>query len=52
MATFPFFLPNVRNYHVTATATEDSILFGYEAVQGVCEKSFGIHVARWLSSHN
>lgn len=39
-------LPAVCNFHMAVEAVDDSLVFLYSVLPGVCERSFGIHVAR------
>lgn len=36
----------VKNYHVSAICNQDKLTLLYEVQPGVCDKSFGLHVAR------
>ena len=39
-------LPTVKNLHVTSLTSADGIALLYKVDRGICEQSFGIHVAQ------
>jgi len=39
-------VPGVENYHVSAVADNNRLTLLYEVKPGVCDKSFGLHVAK------
>jgi DNA mismatch repair protein MSH2 len=42
-------VPGVKNYHVSAITDHEKLTLLYEVQPGVCDKSFGLHVARLAS---
>jgi len=39
-------LKGIKNYNISVKEWEDEVIFLYKLVEGGCDKSFGIHVAR------
>ncbi|KAF7989668.1 hypothetical protein HCN44_008342 [Aphidius gifuensis] len=42
-------VPTVKNYHVSAIVEKDDIIFLYTVKPGICDQSFGIHVAKMVN---
>lgn len=42
-------VPTVKNYHVTALVENDEVVFLYSVKPGICDQSFGIHVAKMVN---
>lgn len=39
-------IPNIGNVHVNAFADDDEMVMLYEVKEGVCDQSYGVHVAK------
>lgn len=42
-------MPTVKNYHVTAIVEKEEVVFLYALKPGICDQSFGIHVAKMVN---
>ncbi|MGE4357869.1 MAG: DNA mismatch repair protein MutS [Candidatus Omnitrophota bacterium] len=46
LTALAFALKGIKNYNISVKEWEDEVIFLYKLVEGGCDKSFGIHVAR------
>ena len=42
----PEFLPQVCNYNVAVSESDNEVVFLHKIIEGGCDKSYGIHVAQ------
>ena len=46
LTIMPGFLPQVSNYNVAVSESDNEVVFLHKIVEGGCDKSYGIHVAQ------
>ena len=46
LTTMPEFLPQVCNYNVVVSESNNDVVFLHKIIEGACDKSYGIHVAQ------
>lgn len=52
LTIMPGFLPQVSNYNVAVSESDNEVVFLHKIVEGGCDKSYGIHVAQLAGMPN